>query len=78
MKEEFKVLANYKFQSKDYQITPGTAWNYALKLSNDSLPEHDLKVTCSGLEIGVPPFSLRGAPIIITAEVCHNGYGGDI
>lgn len=67
--ENFKVLETYKFQSKDYQITAGTAWNYALRLSNDSQPEHDLKVTSSGLEIGVPPFSLRGTPIAISAEV---------
>jgi hypothetical protein len=67
MKENFKVLESYKFQSKDYQITTGTPWNYALRLSNDSQPEQDLKVFSSGLEIGVPPFSLRGAPIAISA-----------
>jgi hypothetical protein len=69
MKENFKVLESYKFQSKDYQITTGTPWNYALRLSNDSQPEQDLKVFSSGLEIGVPPFSLRGAPIAISAAV---------
>ena len=69
MKENFKVLESYKFQSKDYQITAGTPWNYALRLSNDSQPEQDLKVSSSGLEIGVPPFSLRGAPIAISAAV---------
>ena len=69
MEEKFEVLESYKFQSKDYQITAGTAWNYALRLSNDSQPDRDLRVISNGLEIGVPPFSLRGAPIVISAEV---------
>jgi hypothetical protein len=68
MKEKFKVLESYQFQSKDYQVTADTAWNYALRLSNDSQPESDFKVVSNGLEIGVPPFSLRGAPISISAQ----------
>ena len=69
MKEQFKVLANYKFQSKDYQITPGSVWNYALRLGNDSQPDQDLQVISYGLEVGVPPYSMRGAPIVISAQV---------
>ena len=69
MREKFEVLANYKFQSRDYQITADTPWNFALKLTNDSQPDQDLRVTSAGLEIGVPPFSLRGAPISISAQV---------
>lgn len=69
MEEQFKVLESYKFQSKDYQITSSSTWNYALRLSNDSQPNHDLTVISSGLEIGVPPFSQRGAPVIIEAQV---------
>ena len=69
MKEQFAVLESYKFLSKDYQITPGSAWNYALRLSNDSTADMDLKVLSEGLEIGVPPFSQRGAPVIISAQV---------
>ena len=63
------MLDSYKFQSKDYKITAGTVWNYALRLENDTQPEMDLLVTSRGLEIGVPPFSLRGAPITISAQV---------
>ena len=69
MKEKFEVLNSYKFQSKDYQVTTDSIWNYALLLTNDSKPDQDLKVVSSGLEIGVPPFSLRGAPIMIMAQV---------
>lgn len=70
IKEDFEVLNTYKFQSKDYQITPKSTWNYALRLQDDLQPQQDLRVVYSGLEIGVPPFSLKGAPIMIIAEVC--------
>ena len=73
IKEKFDVLASYKFQSKDYQITPESPWNYALRLSNDSQPDNDLNVIINGLEIGVPPFSQRGAPVIISAQVTYIG-----
>lgn len=69
MKENFRILNSYKFQSKDYQITTDSIWNYALRLSNDDKPDQDLRVVLSGLEIGVPPFSLRGAPTMIVAQV---------
>lgn len=74
MTENFKVLDSYKFQSKDYQITTNSPWNYAVRIHNDSQPDADLKVTNYGLEIGVPPFSLRGAPIIISAQVINVSY----
>lgn len=67
--EDFQVLNSYKFQSKDYQIIPKSVWNYALRLKNDLKPDEDLTVVSSGLEIGVPPFSLKGAPIMIMAKV---------
>lgn len=70
IKEDFEVLNSYKFQSKDYQITPKSTWNYALRLQDDHQPQQDLRVVYSGLEIGVSPFSLKGAPIMIIAEVC--------
>ena len=69
IKEEFEVLNSYQFQSKDYQVSPGSVWNYAVRLRNDSRPDQDLSVVFSGLEVGVPPFSLRGSPITITAQV---------
>ena len=74
MKEKFGILNSYKFQSKDYQITTDSVWNYALRLSNDDKPDQDLKVVSSGLEIGVPPFSLRGAPTMILAQVIVLSY----
>lgn len=70
IKEDFQVLNSYKFQSKDYQISPKSSWNYALRLHDDLKPDQDLRVVYLGLEIGVPPFSLKGAPIMIMAEVC--------
>ena len=69
IKEDFKVLNSYAFESKDYQITPGSSWNYALKLTDDTSPESDLQFVSTGMEIGVPPFSLKGAPTGIMAKV---------
>ncbi len=67
--EDFKVLAEYAYESRDYQVTPGSAWNYALLLRKDSDPEEDLEYVSTGLEIGVPPFSIKGAPGMIIAKV---------
>ena len=67
--EDFKVLNSYAFESRDYQVTPGSPWNYALRLQNDSQPEKDLTFASKGLELGVPPFSLKGAPGMIMAQV---------
>ena len=68
--EEFKILHNYSFDSKDYQVTPGSPWNYMLVLRNDSKPEDDLKLVSTGLKPGTKyPFSSEGAPIYITAMV---------
>lgn len=69
--EDFKVLHSYAFESRDYQVTPGSPWNYALKLQNDSQPDKDLTFASKGLELGVPPFSLKGAPGMIVAQVIH-------
>lgn len=69
--EDFKVLHSYAFESRDYQVTPGSPWNYALKLQNDSQPDKDLTFANKGLELGVHPFSLKGAPGMIVAQVIH-------
>lgn len=66
------MLHSYAFESRDYQVTPGSPWNYALKLQNDSQPDKDLTFASKGLELGVPPFSLKGAPGMIMAQVIHN------
>ena len=65
------MLHSYAFESRDYQVTPGSPWNYALKLQNDSQPDKDLTFASKGLELGVPPFSLKGAPGMIMAQVIH-------
>jgi len=68
--EEFKILRNYSFNSKDYQVMPGSPWNYVLLLHNDSKPEDDLKFVSTGLKPDTKyPFSLDGAPCYINAMV---------
>lgn len=67
IKEEFKELRSYEFQSKDYQVTPGSPWNYAIHLTNDSQPEIDLKFVNIGWKEGSVPFSIAGAPSKIMA-----------
>ena len=63
------MLERYSFESRDYQVTPESPWNYALRLRDDSHPQQDLTFVSSGLELGVPPFSLKGAPGKIMAQV---------
>ena len=66
--ENFTVLRSYEFESKDYQITPGSPWRSAIHLSSD--PEKsDMAVTVGGLKPTLPPFSQQGAPIKIQAKV---------
>ena len=65
IKENFKVLHSYQFESKDYQITPGSLWNYAIR----PYPENDMEVIIDGLKPSLPPFSQQGAPIKIQAKV---------
>ena len=65
IKENFKVLHSYQFESKDYQITPGSLWNYAIH----PYPENDMEVIVDGLKPSLPPFSQQGAPIKIQAKV---------
>ena len=48
----------------DWEVYPGTPWNYALAVSEASVPE---KIGFQELPIGVLPFSPEGAPI--TAQV---------
>ena len=72
--ENFGVLQSYSFESRDYQVTPGSPWNYALRLRDDSNPDQDLTFVNSGLELGVPPFSLKGSPGKIIAQVIILGY----
>ncbi len=69
MVEEFSVLAKYAYESRDYQVTPGSPWNYALLLRKDSAPDLDMEFVSTGMEIGVPPFSTKGAPGMIIAKV---------
>ena len=71
IKEQFSVLRSYNFSSKDYQITPGSPWNYAIHLSTN--PENsDMVVNVDGFKPPNPPFSQQGAPVSIQAKV--NNY----
>ena len=66
--ENFTALRSYEFESKDYQITPSSPWNYAIHLNSD--PEKsDMQVTVDGLKPPLPPFSQQGAPVKIQAKV---------
>ena len=68
IEENFKVLHSYQFASKDYQITPGSPWNYAIQLSGPD-PEKAMEVIVDGLKPNLPPFSQQGAPVKIQAKV---------
>ncbi|WP_156416076.1 hypothetical protein [Nitrosopumilus sp. Nsub] len=68
IQEDFKTLRSYAFNSKDYQVTPGSPWNYAIKLSEDDV-DKDLVVVETGIKKGVSPFSTNGAPVMIKAKV---------
>jgi len=63
IKEDFKTLHEYAFKSRDYAVTPGSPWNYAIKLNNE-----DFVVVEKGITKGVPPFSNDGAPVQIKAK----------
>ena len=69
MDEQFKELNSYAFESKDYQVTAGSPWNYALYLPSDEEVEQDLQVVVRGMQKGVPPFSYKGTPVMINAKV---------
>ena len=68
IEEDFKALRSYAFESKDYQVTPGSPWSYALLLHNDYQPENDLKFVSKKLN-STYPFSPDGAPSYIEATV---------
>jgi len=68
IEENFKVLRSYAFESKDYQVTPGSPWNYALLLHNDSKPDDDLIFVSKELN-STYPFSPDGAPNYVKATV---------
>lgn len=68
IEENFKALRSYAFESKDYQVTPGSPWNYALLLHNDYKPDDDLTFISKGLQ-NTYPFSPDGAPSYIEATV---------
>ena len=68
IKEDFKTLHEYAFKSKDYAVTPGSPWNYAIKLNKE-----DFVVVEKGITKGVPPFSNDGAPVQIKAKVWWGG-----
>lgn len=66
--ENFTALREYAFQSKDYQVTPASPWNYAVKIQDDSAVDKDLSFVHTGLTKGVPPFSKKGTPVKIMAQ----------
>lgn len=75
IEELFQILHNYTYESRDYQVTSGSPWNYALYLPND---EDYFVVTKQGLQKDLPPFSGTGAPILISAKVQYNKKGKNI
>ena len=62
------MLNSYQFDSKDYQITPGTPWNYAIQLRANAT-DKDLIFQNPGFKKGTPPFSNEGSPVQINAMV---------
>lgn len=69
MDETFKVLHTYKFESKDYQVTSASPWNYALFLPSDQETNQTLSVVVRGMQQGHHPFSFEGTPVMINAKV---------
>ncbi|XP_065833436.1 uncharacterized protein [Oscarella lobularis] len=66
--ENYTVLRNYSFESKDYQILNATVWNYGLWLDDDSNPEKYLEYSYRGFQSNAPPFSVAGSPAMIKAK----------
>jgi hypothetical protein len=69
MSENFKVLRSYAFESKDYQVTTNSSWNYALYLRSNETADQDLAVVVRGMQQGYHPFSYEGTPVMINAKV---------
>ena len=69
MDEDFKVLNSYAFDSKDYQVTTNSSWNYALYLRSNETVDQDLAVVVRGMQGGHHPFSYDGTPVMINAKV---------
>ena len=69
MDEAFKTLNSYAFESKDYQVTATTPWNYALYLPSDQEANATLSVVVRGMQKGLHPFSFEGTPVMINAKV---------
>ena len=64
IEEQFKILNRYEYNTKDYQVTPKSPWNYAIRLSNE-----DFVVEERGINEKYHPFSIDGAPSRIHAKV---------
>ena len=69
MDEAFKVLNSYEFDSKDYQVTSNSPWNYALHLPSDKEANTSLSVVVRGMQKDLHPFSFEGTPVMINAKV---------
>ncbi len=69
LQPNFTILANYSFDSKDYQILPaqGVAWNYGLRLQDDSQPDADLQFQQVPGPIPSNPFDPDTSPVRILA-----------
>ncbi len=74
MDEAFKILNSYKFDSKDFQVTANTPWNYALYLPSDQEANTTLSVVVRGMQKGLHPFSYEGTPVMINAKVLQWGH----
>ena len=53
----------------DFQILNGSAWNYAIHLTDDDNVDQAFKFMNTGLKSGISPFSVLGAPSKIVAIV---------
>ncbi|XP_065186897.1 uncharacterized protein LOC135817607 [Sycon ciliatum] len=68
MIEDYTVLRQYQFESKDYQVTGKSAWNYALHLASDTDLKSALTFIQGIMPLTASPYHLATVPVHLLAK----------
>eukprot|EP01084_Bolivina_argentea_P168989 292962_1 len=78
IKEQWEVVANYKFDSKDYWCLPQSKWNYALAIDDLNNIEKYVQVKTANWVTGHAPFNRTNIPIMLQVNAYELYTWGEI
>ena len=68
IKEQWEIVAEYAFESKDYWCLPKSDWNYALDIQDLDNIEKSVQVKTASWVKGHAPFNRTDIPIMLTVN----------